>query len=93
MLISGKLTGSNGKTLRKSSADSVSLPIPMKPLNFTRKLPGNVQIAGPDIAQDVVVRPDIDLDQREVYFFDGPLTFLLNTSFFLEDIMLGTRVA
>lgn len=49
--------------LRKNipKVDSVSLP--MKPLNFSRKLPGN----DPDIAQDVLP-PNIDLDQREVYF-------------------------
>ncbi|KAL1190949.1 Dynein assembly factor with WD repeat domains 1 [Cardamine amara subsp. amara] len=53
--------------LRKNTpkADSVSLPM-MKPLNISRKLPGNVQIPDPDIAQNVV--PNIDLDLREVYF-------------------------
>ncbi|ESQ32349.1 hypothetical protein EUTSA_v10003509mg [Eutrema salsugineum] len=52
--------------LRKNTPKADSLSLPMKPLNFSRNLPGNVQIADPDIAQNVV--PNIDLDLREVYF-------------------------
>ncbi|CAN7003997.1 unnamed protein product [Brassica oleracea var. botrytis] len=49
--------------LRKNTPKADSVSLPMKPLNFSRKLPGN----DPDIAQDVVP-PNIDLDRREIYF-------------------------
>ncbi|KAG7533562.1 WD40 repeat [Arabidopsis thaliana x Arabidopsis arenosa] len=52
--------------LRKNTPKGDSVSLPMKPLNFSRKLPGNVQIPDPDIAQNVA--PNIDLDLREVYF-------------------------
>lgn len=52
--------------LRKNTPKGDSVPLPMKPLNFSRQLPGNEQIPDPDIAQNVV--PNVDLDLREVYF-------------------------
>ncbi|CAN7025408.1 hypothetical protein BRARA_F02933 [Brassica rapa] len=52
--------------LRKNTPKADSVSPPMKPLSLSKKLPGNVQMADPDIAQNVV--PNIDLDMREVYF-------------------------
>ncbi|XP_018482991.2 uncharacterized protein LOC108854004 isoform X1 [Raphanus sativus] len=52
--------------LRKNTPKADSVSLPMKPLSLSKKLPGNVQMADPDIAQNVV--PNIDLDMREVYF-------------------------
>ncbi|KAF2532377.1 hypothetical protein F2Q70_00032193 [Brassica cretica] len=52
--------------LRKITPKADSVSPPMKPLSLSKKLPGNVQMADPDIAQNVV--PNIDLDMREVYF-------------------------
>uniref|UniRef100_A0A1J3G7K5 Bromodomain and WD repeat-containing protein 1 n=1 Tax=Noccaea caerulescens TaxID=107243 RepID=A0A1J3G7K5_NOCCA len=52
--------------LRKNTPKGDSVSLPMKPLNFSRQLPGNEQIPDPDIAQNVL--PNVDLDLREVYF-------------------------
>lgn len=62
--MSGKLTGS--MALRKNTPNGNPISLPMKPLTFSRKLPVNVQISDPNMAQNVV--PNVDLDLREVYF-------------------------
>ncbi|CAN8265504.1 unnamed protein product [Cochlearia groenlandica] len=83
--------------LRKNTpkADSVSRHI--KPLNFPRKLPENMQFAEPDITQNVV--PNVDLDLREVYFLmlhllsSGPCqaTYALLQHELLENELLPRR--
>ncbi|CAH2044625.1 unnamed protein product [Thlaspi arvense] len=83
--------------LRKNTPKADSVSLPMKPLNFSRKLPGIEQIADPDITQNVV--PNVDLDLREVYFLmlhllsSGPCqrTFALLRHELLEHELLPRR--